>query len=184
MVYSDDRNKLLEMKLEKAKYLIKKLMKEQKYKYDYINYIDSQELPVDITRADTLHYSFCGVSYINELQISITFKANHFEVLIFPHPILTDKESKKDAIIFINYVNNYIKLGRFYIDTDSFDIAWASNNISYDILEIFPDKIIKENIIEGMSYFIDISYSLSKLIKGEFNVKEACGYIDAIWAII
>ncbi|AQS07991.1 hypothetical protein CLOBY_00400 [Clostridium saccharobutylicum] len=172
------------MKLEKAKYLIKKLMKEQKYKYDYINYIDSQGLPVDITQADTLHYSFCEISYINELQLSITFKTNHFEVLIFPDPILIDIENKDSAIFLINYINNYIKIGRFYIDTKSFDIVWRGNNISYEILEAFPNEIIEESIISGISYFIDISYSLSKLIKGEFNIKEACGYIDAVWDII
>lgn len=171
------------MMLEKVKHIVKKLMKEQKYKYDYMNYLSSDGLPIDITQADILHYSFCKIPYINELQVSITFKSKHFEVLIFPDPILIDKEDEESTILFINHINSYIKLGRFYIDTDYLDIVWASNKVSYDILEAFPNKIIEENISEGMSYFIDISYSLSKLIKGEFNIKEACAYIDELWRI-
>lgn len=166
------------MMLEKARHIVKNIMKHQKYKYDYID--DSSDLPI-ISILDTLQYTYCNIKYINELQVSISFAPNSLDVIIFPHPILIDKENVDFTILFINYINRFIKLGRFYVDVDSLDVAWRSNNVSYEILEAFPKKIVEENIINGITFWLDIAFPLSKLIKSEFDIKEACKYIDRLW---
>ena len=124
----------------------------------------SQILPNDrisFTILDSkFHYSFYANEPLQELQLTVSLFNNFCDILLFPHPIILDKENTLEAIRFINIVNSHCKPhnsnGRFYVDEEYLDIVFSSR-ISYDYIEAFPKKYIEDSVVSPMNYFFNIS---------------------------
>ena len=126
------------------------------------------------------NYSFHFPEPLNELQLTVSFYNTYCDILIFPHPVIIEKENIISAVRFINHVNSYVKSnGRFYIDEKYLDVAYSSR-IFYDYIEAFPEAYINF-IINAMTYFKDISIFLFGVCQGEMTIEEACEGLNNIW---
>lgn len=168
------------MVIQEAMSTVKELIQKQKYQYKYFDYYNDG--PIDIKKANGLHYTFEIKKPMSEIQISVTFLDKYFDVLAFPHPVIVDKRFVLNVVRFLNYLNGYIKMGngRFYLDEEFLDVAF-SVRVPYYILEAFPAESVENSISGSIAFFIDFARPLYHVSKGSLSVEEACKYVDEIY---
>lgn len=173
------------MTKQEAMCIVKKSVNQQRYQYSYINYLNTTNEPIELSKSDKLHFSFSTEKFLNEIQMSISFYDDYYDVLAFPHPIIvtdTSITSISRIVRFLNFLNSYVKMGsgRFYLDEDFADIVF-SVRIQYYILEAFLQKSVENSVTGALDIFMDIAGPLYSVVKDEISIEEACNYMKEKW---
>lgn len=166
----------------KAMSNVKRLIKQQSQRYTHMTYLNENKGPIDLAKIDSLHVRFGIGEPLGEVQMSVRFSDNYFDLLAFPSPIMVDENFASATIRFINTLNHYMKMGngRFYLDESTMDVA-ISVRIPYYYLKAFPLESVDDSISGSMAFYMDVGYPIYHVSRGNMTVKEACDYIRDIW---
>ncbi len=162
---------------------VKKLISQERYQIARMTYLNNSKGLVEVAKLDTLHLRFKIGEPLKEIQMSVTFCDTYFDLLAFPSPIMVDEKFSLSTIRFINFLNQYLKMGngRFYFDQETMDVA-ISVRIPYYLLQAFPLESTDKSIIGSIVFYIDAGYPLYHVSNGRMMVEEAYDYMNKIWA--
>lgn len=153
--------------------IFKNLISKQRYNFSQIQYINTNSEIVDIRNLNTIHMTYFMGSNIKQIQTTVTFEEKYLDSLSFVSPRILRKEYVNESIRFINFVNGYIKSGngRFYIDEEYLDIAYAIR-IQYYIFEQFENECTEDMLSVVMDFYNDISVPLWNVATGIWSADE------------
>ena len=173
------------MKKNKAMQRVMQEIDRLGYQYQHIDYFkDGHEGTYLITEVDTVHLSFDVGEPWRELQITLAFSNDHFDVLAFPHPQFIQPEYLQEVIRVTNCIDSFLKIpdcsGKFYVDEEYRDFAYSAR-ISYRYFEIFPETAVHNGVFGYLPFVADIGIAVYQVANGIISSEECCRYITSIW---
>lgn len=114
------------------------------------------------------------------IQYSIRFEESEVCCLSFVHPVIVNDSNREQFILFLNFLNQYVKnMGRFCVDEND-DIRY-SVYVPYFLLKEYPEKIGEELIDVPATLYHDIGLPIRKLADGEWKVEKAIQYMEELY---
>lgn len=172
------------MNAKEAMKIGREVMEQMNFRFDMLILNDDDERTglVALDECNMLHLNVPLHNALGIVQTAITFEDNYVDVRTFPDPILVDVNDRDQCLRIIeslNIINAYIKMGRYYLDIDSGDIAlWT--RIQYWALEKLPETLT-EAVITQYEYYEDLGETIMGCVNGTISVLEARSLIAEKW---
>ena len=134
------------------------------------------------TQINEIHLCFQMMSKKYELQSSIVFDSDWFDILTFISPTAVKVESPTymEVLKTVNFINWASKstAGRMYLD-DYGDIAY-SLRFTYDWLDKYPEIVIRE-YESAIQYYEDLFTLLLEVAENKIIFEDARDFIEQMW---
>lgn len=156
------------------------------FRFDMLILNDGNEKTglIALDECNTIHLNVPLHNALGIVQTEISFEDNYVDIRTFPDPILVNVNDRGQCLRIIellNIINVYIKMGRYYLDVNTGDIAiWT--RIPYWVLEKLPE-ILTEAIITQYEYYEDLGETIMGCVNGSLNVLEAKRLIAEKWKV-
>ncbi len=117
------------------------------------------------------------------LQTSMCVEDKTIRTLIFPSPIIISGENASQFVRLANIANQYLyrgnALGRFWVDEDSFDMAYEIILEEY-LIEHYTEKIGKQLFDIPFAHFMDCHIPLMMLAGNAWKADTAISYLKEL----
>lgn len=141
---------------------------------------------VSILRAENWHLFIemhSPIAPYLSLQMSICVEDKAVRVLIFPSPIIINSGNVGQFVRLSNLANQYLyrgnALGRFWVDEESFDLAYELILEEY-LIEHYTEESGKQLFDIPLSHFRDCHIPLIMLAKNTWKANVAIDYLKEL----